>query len=51
MAKFDAKSEHAKITADAKNKAKKLFGDARERKFAKKKEHDEKEDEEEGVKV
>ena len=38
VASYDAKSEHEKITANAKVKAKKLFGDAKERRYAKKKE-------------
>ena len=38
MPTFDAKADHKKVTADAKMKAKKLFGDAKERKFAKQKE-------------
>ena len=38
MQQFDAKSDHEKIAKDAKMKAQKLFGDAKERKFAKKKE-------------
>ena len=35
---IDTKTEQEKLTLDAKNKAKKLFGDAKERKDAKKKE-------------
>ena len=35
---FDAKTEHEKATQGAKDKAKKLFGDAKERSDAKKKE-------------
>ena len=35
---FDAEAEHEKATQEAKNKAKKLFGDAKERSDAKKKE-------------
>ena len=35
---IDTKTEQEKFTLDAKNKAKKLFGDAKERKDAKKKE-------------
>ena len=36
MPTFDVKAEHEKATAEAKNKAKKLFGDAKERSAAKK---------------
>ena len=35
---IDTKTEQEKLTLDAKNKAKKLFGDAKERKDAKMKE-------------
>ena len=38
MATFDTKKEHEKTIQDAKNRAKKIFGDARERHDAKKKE-------------
>ena len=42
MPTFDAKSDHEQVTANAKVKAKKLFGDAHDRKYAKKKEKEKK---------
>ena len=38
MQTFDSKADHEKLTSDAKTKSMKLFGDAKERKAAKKKE-------------